>query len=424
MTLLSASNVLLAIGLSAFFGIAFEGHYARVLPNRPGGIRTFPLLALCGAVLYALEPRDGLPFTAGALVVGAWTFAYYRSATSAASRGQGAEGHYVVPVCNLLAYGLGAFTLIAPAWASIGITVTAVLFLAGRERLHTLAQSVAAQEILTAAQFLLLIGVVLPLLPHHPTIGATGITPYGVWLAVVAVSTLSYGSYLLQRYVFPTHGALLGAVLGGLYSSTATTVVLSKRLAESGVDRELEAGIVLASSVMYLRLLIVIAVFSFSVLRVLLLPMIVLSALGLSLTGFLLRMQRTATAPDKPRMPVANPLELTTALFFAACFVVISLISNWVQRAFGHTGLYWLAAIVGVADVDPFVLSLVQGSVQALGATAIAVAVLIAAASNNVAKAVYAWGFGRRNAGASAIALIVLSAFTLLGALGVARFAH
>lgn len=420
---LSASNLLLVIGLSAFFGVAFEAHYARVLPARPGGIRTFPLLALCGAVLYAIDPHGAIAFTAGAVVVGAWTFAYYRASMSSVDGGRPESGHYVVPVCNLLAYALGAFTLIAPHWASTGITVTAVLFLAGRQRLHALASSVAAQEILTAAQFLLLIGVVLPLLPRHPTLGATGITPYGIWLAVVAVSALSYGSYLLQRYAFPKHGALLGAVLGGLYSSTATTVVLAKRLADAGRDRDREAGIVFASAVMYVRLLVVIGIFSLTAFRVLAVPMIALFALGLAAGAVLLRFAPPEKAPVHPQAGIANPLEITTALFFAASFVVVSLISNWAQREFGHAGLYTLAAIVGVTDIDPFVLSLVQGSVQAVSATTVAIAILIAAASNNLVKAAYALGFGRRNAGAVAGMLVALSAFTLFGAFAVAKIA-
>ena len=102
----------------------------------------------------------------------------------------------------------------------VAAAVTAVLLLEGREALHRLAREVATGEALTLGKFLILVGIVLPLLPNHPIVAWTPITPFQVWLALVAVSSLSYASYLLQRYLPMKSGALLPAILGGLYSST------------------------------------------------------------------------------------------------------------------------------------------------------------------------------------------------------------
>ena len=422
MTFPDAPRLLLVIGLSAFFGAAFESHYAPVLPNRPGGIRSFPLLAMCGALLFILEPHTAIPFTAGILVVGAWTYAYYRATLPEDARTEGTS-HFIVPVCNMLVYALGAFTLVAPMWASIGVTVAAVLLLAGRRRLHLLAQTVALSEILTAAQFLLLIGVVLPLLPRGPAIPGTGITPYHIWLAVVAVSGLSYGSYLLARYVFPERGTLLGGVLGGLYSSTATTVVLAKRLAEQGRRGDLQAGILFASAVMYVRLAVIIGIFSVSILRAVVIPLLVLCALGCAAGFLLLRTDSRNGQPGSVPDAAENPLEISTALLFAAAFVVVSFVTHWAKAQFGNAGLFALSAIVGITDIDPFVLSLVQGSAQALAPVAAAAAVLIAAASNDAVKAAYALIFGKRNAARTAAALGALAILTLAAALIVWRSA-
>ena len=135
----------------------------------------------------------------------------------------------MVPTCNVLAYLLGPVALAEPPWVAIGMTVAAVLFLTSREALHGLARRIELSEIVNAGRFLLLTGFALPLLPNTPVTDLTSITPRQVWLAMVAVCSVSYASYLLQRYVAPSGATLLAAVLGGVYSSTATTVVLARR---------------------------------------------------------------------------------------------------------------------------------------------------------------------------------------------------
>ena len=116
---------------------------------------------------------------------------------------------------------------------AVALTVAAVLLLGARERLHRLIHVVPRDELITAGMFLILVGIILPLVPHQRVSSLTPLTPYGIWLAVVTVCTLSYLSYLLQRYAPIKDAALLPAVLGGAYSSTATTVVLAKRLREA-----------------------------------------------------------------------------------------------------------------------------------------------------------------------------------------------
>ena len=222
-------NLALLLGLSLFFGLAFEEFEPYQGRTQPGGVRTFPLLALAGAMLYLLDATHLIPISVGMLVLGAWLYAYYRSAVAE----RDAEGvpnvGLTVPVCNLLAYLLGPIALTQPHWVAVGLTVTAVLLLTGRERLHTMARELELPEVVTAGKFLILTGIILPLLPNEPITPLTKVTPYQAWLALVAVCTLSYGSYLLQRYWASNRSAFVTAILGGLYSSTATTVVLARR---------------------------------------------------------------------------------------------------------------------------------------------------------------------------------------------------
>lgn len=389
----------LLLGLSLFFGLAFEGFYADEMPKRPGGVRTFPLLALAGGGLYLLEPRYSAAFIAGLLVVGGWIYAH----VLARVEGEDTEGSLIVPICNLLAYTLGALAVTAPVWLCVAFAVAAVLLLGGRRRLHDLANRVPSGEIVTAAQFLILVGVVLPLLYGRPVIPYTTITPFGVWLAVVAVSSISYASYLLQRFVIPHGGTLITSILGGLISSTATTVVLAQRSREEGMTPSLQAGIVAATAVMYLRILVVCALFNLALAHLLFVPLLALAALSGLLAAERMRVRR-----DSPHAhDFSNPLQLSTAIIFAALFVIVSMLTTFAQHAFGHAGVYVLAAIVGVTDVDPFVLSLAQGAAAGVGLSAAAVAILIAASSNNLLKAIYALAFSRQKGSAIPAATLV-----------------
>jgi uncharacterized membrane protein (DUF4010 family) len=408
---LTVEKLGLVLGLSFFFGLAFEGFYWKSALSRPGGIRTFPLLSLSGALLYALEPKFAAAFCVGLVVLGVWLYPYYRSEVARGGEEREAPDGLMVPICNLVAYLLGPLALTGPPWLAIGMTVTAVLLLQARDRLHGLAKTIPSQDVITLAQFLVLIGVVLPLLPKEQVTALTPITPFQVWLAVVVVSSVSYGSYLIQKLLSARESLLATSVLGGLYSSTVTTVVLARRLAQDPVNRhEFQSGIVLATTLMYLRIGAVVAVFNVPLALRLAVPLLALALTGAVLAVLCLRVgaQAGGSAVQVPKP--ANPLELPSAVVFAVLFVLISIVSTWVEANFGRTGVYALAAIVGVTDIDPFVLGVAQGGVAHLGQSSAEAAVLIAAASNNVLKAVYAASFaGWRRSLASSASLGLLA---------------
>ena len=223
----SLTSVALLLGLSLFLGLAFEEFFARTDTKRPGGIRTFPMLAFGGGVLYLLDPNHFIPFTGGLVVLGAWLTVFYRQHL----REQDEEGEpnvgLVVPALNVHAYLLGAIALALPPWVAVTFTVSAVLLLTGREKLHALARRVELEGNRHRRRIFDSDRDHPAAVTQRPVTTLTSITPRHAWLALVVVCTLSYASYLAQRYWTPAASGLWMAALGGAYSSTATTVVLA-----------------------------------------------------------------------------------------------------------------------------------------------------------------------------------------------------
>ena len=229
--------------------------------------------------------------------------------------------------------------------------------------------------------------------------------------ALVVVCTLSYASYLAQRYLVPTTGGLWTAALGGLYSSTATTVVLARRAkTDESMRPQAQVGITLATGIMYLCILTIVTIFNLALAYRLAIPLLVLSLAALLICALQYWLSRPLFKSERISLG-QNPLELGAAAIFAILFIFIWLLSTWVTTQFGVTGVYWLASIIGFTDIDPFVINLAQGGTSAAPTEAIASAILIAASSNNLLKAGYAALFaGGWTTAQSAAALGALAA--------------
>jgi uncharacterized membrane protein (DUF4010 family) len=407
-----AERLALLLALTLFLGLAFEEIYKRDEPAIPGGIRTFPLVGLAGAMLYIVEPQRALAFIGGLLAIGVWLYAFLRLERPAEA---GAGRTLIVPIANLLVYVLGPIALTQPAWVVVGATVAAVLLIGAREQMHGFVRVIPQDEVLTAGKFLILVGIILPLVPDTRLIAAAPVTPYQVWLAVVAVSGISYLTYLVQRYRPIEGGALVPALLGGLYSSTVVTVVLAREERQEAIGRaEAAAGIIAATAMMYPRTGVIIAFFSPALAMRLVPALIFLSIAG----GLVAWWEWRRIGPGSGRkldIPTTNPLQITAAVIFTAVFVGVSLATTWTESTFGQTGVFSVAALVGVSDITPFILSLAQGGAPGMSPSALAAAVLIAASTNNLAKAGYAIGFGglaaeRPAAMLAALAMLALAA--------------
>jgi uncharacterized membrane protein (DUF4010 family) len=395
----------LVLFLSFLIGLEREEHKATGEHYGFGGVRTFPLLGLLG---YALASFSGgnlaLP-AVGLAVVGAFLWQSYRhKLEGVAVAGMTSE------LSGLVIYVVGALVSAEKYWVAVTLTVLGVALLELKAALEGLAKRVPGDEILTFAKFLLLTAVILPIVPNR-TFGTFGFNPFKTWLVVVAVSAISYASYLLQVWTQGRGSVLLAALLGGAYSSTLTTVVLAKRARDEQLPHLYSGSILAASGVMYLRLLALVAIFSRQLLHRLWAPFLLL-ATGALLTAWLW-IQLNHGVRSQQKFQPKNPLELGAAFSFAALFVAMLVVTHVALIRLGRAGLFTVAGIMGVADVDPFVLSLANSAASLTPITLAGAAIVIAAASNNLIKGVYAYGFADRRTGLQGLAL--LTALALAG---------
>ncbi len=372
-----------------------------------GGVRTYPLMALGGFLLVLAFPDSALPFAAGLLVLGALL-----AVTLHAGKGERDFG-ITSEVAALLTFTLGAAAATRHYWIAIASGVLAVMLLQEKQRLEGLADRVPRHEVATLIRFLLITGVILPVVPNHP-FTAFELNPFKTWLVVVAVSGVSYASYLLQHLT--PGGLTLTALLGGAYSSTVTTVVLARQ-SRSGrwPHRAVTGAIVAATGMMYLRLWVLVILFSPAIAHHLTIPFLSLAAVAVVGGVLLTRAGGKPERAEPASESQTNPLELTSAFAFAAIFVAVLVLTRLVAERFGGAGVLVMAGIMGAADVDPFILGLTQYAGGDLAIETAALAVVIAAAANNLMKGIYAWSFGAREAGQPAFLLLVLLGLASLG---------
>lgn len=403
-------QVLLVLFLSFLIGLEREEHKASVDRSTGfGGVRTYPLIGLFGYVLMLIAGGALSLVCTGLGVVGLLLWQSYRHKLEVNPvAGMTSE------VSALLTFAIGALVYREEYWIATTLTVIGVGLLELKVWLENLVDRFPGEEILTFAKFLLLSAVILPVVPNQ-TIGDFGFNPRKAWLVVVAVSTISYGSYILQKTLKGKGGITLAALLGGSYSSTATTVVLAKHARDANRPHLYSGSILLASGMMYLRLLLLITIFNHALLLQLRWPFLALAAVGM-LGGL-----AYARWPDASEKETAkgyapkNPLEISAALIFGGLFVLLLWLTHFAIEHGGEKGLYLIGTVMGVVDVDPFVLGLTQsaGAQTAIGLAA--GAILVTAASNNVVKGIYALSFSDRRTGLqSALLLFALAAAGLV----------
>jgi len=404
--LLRTFAIALAIGL--LIGLERERHAEPI-----AGLRTFGLTGLLGAVSAMLAEMYAFPWLlpAGVLAVGGMTVvAHFHD------RAGRADPDTTTTVAIMLCFALGAMVWggYAEIAAPLAIVVTALLYF--KPELRGFTEGLGRRDLVSILQFGVLSLIILPVVPDQGYGPYGALNPHRIWLMVVLISGVSLAGYLALRLVGPRHGAVLVGLLGGLVSSTATTLTYSREAREAGGDPRLSALVILlACSVVFGRLAVLCAVTAPSLLPAIW-PLLLAGALPLLAAAAFTWRGMDAQGP--PSMPdVSNPTELRTALSFGVLYALVLLLAAILSEKVGAGGLYMLAAVSGMTDVDAIALSGMQllGLGQ-IGAGDAVTVIGLATLSNTAVKAATAVGLGGKALGGRIAAGFAGSAIAIAAA--------
>jgi uncharacterized membrane protein (DUF4010 family) len=386
-----ASRLAAAIALGLLLGL--ERERAKDPDERAfGGVRTFALITLLGAMAAVLQQDLGQ---------GAWGLALFAAVAGlivvsyAVTAAKGEVG-MTTEVTALLSFALGALC----GWRHIGLAsaaaVASLLLLTFKQFLHQLAQRLEPADVYATAKFALISVIVLPLLPNE-TYGPAPIdviNPYKIWLMVVLIAGLNFVGYVLVKVLGNEHGIGLTGVLGGLVSSTAVTLSFAQRSRQEPKQAPaFVLAIVIAWTIMFVRVVVMTAVVARTLAASLAIALgaMTLAGLGASLVLW----QRSRSRPTGTVTTGANPFELGEAIKFGLLFGVVTVAAKAAQVYFGEAGLYLAGAVAGLTDVDAIALSMANLAVANPESTAMAArTIVIAVVSNTLAKTAMAAALG------------------------------
>ena len=397
----------LAIGLAVG---AERGWQRREAPEgtRVAGIRTFALLGLLGGVLGALAPVIG-PFGIGLAFVGV---AGLLVAANIDRFLHTQDYGVTTEVAALATLALGILSVQGSMIIAAASAVVMVALLDMKQLLHVALTRVAPTELRAAIQLALLSIVVLPLLPDRGIGPGAVLNSYALWWLVIIVGAISFAGYAAVKIAGAKLGLLITGFFAGLVSSTALTVSLSRRAREEGIPAQaLAAGITVATGTMFIRLLILLWAIK-PALGLALAPSFVPTALIAYGAAFFLNRKTPPVAGHAA--VIGTPLDLSTALLFGALLAVVTLLVHYAKIFGGDAGLYGLAALAGLADVDAISLTMANASDIALKSAV--TAVVIAAYVNTAWKIALAGFFGNPRF-AVTVARAILPALAIGGTL-------
>jgi uncharacterized membrane protein (DUF4010 family) len=345
--LIVLQQLAVAFGLGLLLGLQRERVESSI-----GGIRTFPLIALFGTVCALLGKTFGGWLVAAGLLALVAIVVY---SNLAKMKSGDIDPGMTTEVAALLLYGLGAYVVIGSMIVAVVVGGAMAVLLQFKKPLHALAGAIGERDMRAIMQFVLLTLVILPVLPHQD-FGPYGVwNPFQIWLMVVLIVGISLSGYIAYKFLGAERGTLLAGILGGLISSTATTVSYARRTMENTKLANLAAVvIVIASCVSLGRVLIEVAAVAPVSFASMAPPLVAILAVSIVIaaTMFLWQPSRAMQMPEQK-----NPAELKTAFIFAAIYAVVLLAVAVAKEHFGSAGFYTVAIISGLTDMDAITLS-------------------------------------------------------------------
>jgi uncharacterized membrane protein (DUF4010 family) len=389
------TKFVLVLIFSLLIGLEQRRHHINENEDQLFGTdRTFAFIGLLAYVLFIADQVNYIPFLIGFALTGLLLGIQYNHKI-------GKNGKYGLTstILALLTYCIPIMVFTQPVWLALSFIVALLLLTELKNDFIKLSKKASEEEFITLAKFITFAGIILPLLPEANISEQIPVSPYHLWLAIVVVSGISYCSYLLKKFIFPDSGIMLTGLLGGIYSSTATTVILARKEKQGFAGPQTVSAIMIANGMMYLRILFLAFIFNRSVAQLLAVPFVFMFLVSSILSKLHLSKNQGKLQDDNTELnPISNknPLEFRTAAIFGVLFVIFALITDFVLKAYGSAGIANLAFVVGITDIDPFLLNLLQQK-TGIWPNVIALAILNATNSNNVLKMIYAISLSSKN---------------------------
>lgn len=370
-------GVALALGL--LLGIEREKEKSQAF----AGIRTFPLIALMGCIAAMISDLfSAWAFPAALVVFGAIVL------TAHITTAQVRSG-ITTEVASFLAFLFGGLVWWQMAPLAAALAVVTVLLLASKDPLEGLSRRINSQDIAAALQFGVITLIVLPILPNRTFGPLDVLNPYTIWLMVVLIAGINFVGYVLVTVLGARQGLGLAGLLGGIGSSTAVTLGFTRRSRNiPNLGPELAIGIVMASAIMFARVLAEAFTVNPVVGRALLVPLCGAGVSGgVCCLGIWLQREKTLRqSSEREPVKVTNPFELWPAILFGLLFGAVLFISKAAQQYFGTSGVYLSSLVTGLSDVDPITLSLSNLASGTISTTVAARGITIAAMANTAVK--------------------------------------
>ncbi len=339
----------IALGLGMLVGLQRES-----VESPLAGVRTFPLVTVLGTLCTMLAvPLGGWLVAAGFLVVGLLVVA-----GSIATSLRTLDVGLTTEVALLVMFAVGCYVVVGPTEVAVAIGGGVAVLLQAKKRLQGIVATLGEGDVRAIMQFALISLVILPVLPDTPFGPFDVLNLREIWLMVVLIVGLSLGGYIIFRFWGDKAGTVLGGILGGVISSTATTFSYARRTARAdGQARAAAIVIMIASTVVIVRVTAEVAIVAPAAVGLMAVPLAILfaahvaSCIALWLSG---------RGEDTSMPPQDNPTELKPALIFAALYAVILVAVAAARLYFGNRGLYVVAGMSGLTDVDALTLSAAQ----------------------------------------------------------------
>lgn len=410
-----------SLGAALLAGLLIGFEREQSLPERPqgqpsflGGARTYPLFSLLGAVAALLSLQLGVAVLIAAFLatVGLVGVNY---AVDVARRGEsGLTSEAALLLCFLLgalSASDGLFPTVArKVFVVASIAIVTTILLSVKPVLHSTLARVSKNDVFATLKFLLVAVVVVPLLPDQTFGPLDVLNPYEIGIFVVLIAGISFVGYVAVRLLGTRRGMGLTGLVGGLASSTAVTLTFSGRAkAEPQLAESCAVAVVLASSIMFVRVVLAVQIVNPALVPSLAWPMAAMGSAGLVASAWLYRRSRAQAVSEG--VAVANPFELTTALKFAFVFGVVLLVSKAATTRLGPAGTYLAGALAGLTDVDAITLSMAQLAKGSLSPDVAVTTIIVGAISNTAVKGGLAvgiggWAFGKRVVAAFALVFV------------------